>query len=76
MRQPERPADREIRRNYRAGVDGQIACDAEDGTDSAAVRPNSVWLTKELPALRANPGVTSIAVVDPKTMAEKIIFSR
>ena len=40
------------------------------------VRPNSVWLNYELPTLKANPKVTQIIKIDPKTLQETIIFIR
>jgi hypothetical protein len=41
-----------------------------------SVRSESVWLTKELPALRGNPAVTKITIIDPATLVEKVIFQR
>jgi len=40
------------------------------------VTPHSTWSTVELPALRANPNVTSVVSVDPVTLAETVIFVR
>ncbi len=40
------------------------------------VRPQSVWLTKELPMLKDNVNVTRIIVIDPQTLEETIIFIR
>jgi len=40
------------------------------------LRPGNIWETVELPALKANPSVTKITQVDPKTGVETIIFSR
>lgn len=37
------------------------------------VRGNSVWNEYELPALKSNPNVSKIIVIDPKTRIEKII---
>ena len=40
------------------------------------VRPDSIWLTKELPVLKDNPNVTEIIQIDPKTLQEIVIFKR
>jgi len=37
---------------------------------------SSVWNTIELPALKANPFITKITLIDPNTLAETIIFTR
>lgn len=39
-------------------------------------RPDNIFETVELPALLANPDVTKITVIDPKTGAERVIFER
>lgn len=41
-----------------------------------AVRINSVWAQVEFPALKANPNVTSITSIDPRTGAEVLLWSR
>lgn len=38
--------------------------------------PGSIWNTVELPALRANPLVTSITAIDPVTGATRILWRR
>ena len=40
------------------------------------LREGSMWETTELPRLKANPDVTKITIIDPKTEEEKIIFER
>jgi len=35
-----------------------------------------IWENIELPRLKANPNVTKITTIDPKTGVEKIIFER
>ena len=39
-------------------------------------RPDSIWLTTELPALKANPRVTRITSIDPESGVQTIIFQR
>ncbi len=38
------------------------------------MRPGNVWDTVELPALKANPNVRSITVVDPLSNVETVVF--
>lgn len=40
------------------------------------LRPGSVWETTELPALKGNPQVRKITVIDPASRAERVIFER
>ena len=40
------------------------------------LRPGNIWENIELPRLKANPNVTKITTIDPKTGIEKIIFER
>lgn len=42
----------------------------------SSINPNGIWNTFELPALMANPNVTKIILIDPKTLVETIIFTR
>ena len=37
---------------------------------------NGIWNTVELPSLKANPNVTKIILIDPKTLVKTIIFTR
>lgn len=40
------------------------------------LRPGNIWENIELPRLKANPNVTQITTIDPKTGIETIIFKR
>ncbi len=40
------------------------------------LRPGNIWKNIELPRLKANPNVTQIITIDPKTGIETIIFKR
>lgn len=40
------------------------------------LRSGSIWENIELPRLKANPDVTKITIIDPKTQVETIIFKR
>ena len=40
------------------------------------LRPENIWENIELPRLKANPNVTKVTTIDPKTGVEKIIFER
>lgn len=57
--------------DFAAGAKGTVRVLQED-----AVRVNSVWAEVEFPALKANPNVTSILGVDPRTGAEVVLWSR
>lgn len=61
----------DISREYAEGVSGEVR--AVIGKN---IRPNSIWREQELPALRRNPAVTRIVMIDPATMVETVIFSR
>ena len=41
-----------------------------------ALRVNSIWAEVEFPALKANPNVTSVLAVDPRTGTETLLWSR
>ena len=56
---------------YAAQVSGEIR--AVVGSE---LRPGNIWENIELPRLKANPNVTKITTIDPKTGVEKIIFER
>jgi hypothetical protein len=38
------------------------------------LRKNNIWENFELPALKNNPRVTKITIIDPKTKIEKVIY--
>ena len=40
------------------------------------LRTGNIWENIELPRLEANPNVTKITIIDPKTQMETIIFKR
>ena len=40
------------------------------------LRPGNIWENIELSRLKANPNVTKVTTIDPKTGVEKIIFER
>ena len=40
------------------------------------LRTGNIWENIELPRLKANPNVTKITIIDPKTQMETIIFKR
>lgn len=42
----------------------------------AKLRPGNIWENVELPRLKANPNVTRIIIIDPKTGIETTIFER
>ncbi len=53
------------------GARGNVRVLQED-----SVRLQSIWATKEFPSLTANPDVTSITAVDPRTNVETVLWSR
>jgi hypothetical protein len=53
---------------YAAAASGQVTLMAHD------VLIPSVFLQRDLPALRANPAVTSLRIVDPATNEERILL--
>ncbi|NUP18477.1 MAG: hypothetical protein HOZ81_20800 [Streptomyces sp.] len=56
---------------YARGVSGEVRVVLGE-----EVRENSIWLTRELPALKDNPKVTKIIVIDLTTLTRKVIFER
>nr|WP_297354199.1 RHS repeat-associated core domain-containing protein [uncultured Caldimonas sp.] len=61
----------EISRSY-----AQQACGLTRGVIGQELRPGNIWETREKGALIANPAVTQIDTIDPKTGATKTIFKR
>lgn len=62
---------RNASREFAAGASGKVRVLQAD-----AVRVNSIWAQVEFPALKANPNVTSITSIDPRTGAEVLLWSR
>lgn len=56
---------------FAAGASGNVRVLQAD-----AVRVDSIWAQVEFPALKANPNVTSITSIDPRTGAEVLLWSR
>lgn len=61
----------EASRRYAASTSGEVRAVVGE-----SLRPGSVWEEVELPALRKNPDVTRVTVIDPATGAERVIFER
>jgi hypothetical protein len=61
----------DISSEYANGVSGEVRA-----VIGNSLRPGNIWQTKELPRLLKNPNVTKITVIDPQTLAEKVIFTR
>ncbi len=62
---------KEVSRLYAEQASGEVR--AIIGKD---LRPDSLWETIELPALKNNRKVVKIITIDPQTLKEKIIFNR
>lgn len=62
---------RNASREFAAGASGNVRVLQAD-----AVRVNSIWAQVEFPALKANPNVTSITSIDPRTGAEVLLWRR
>ena len=58
-------------KSFAQGASGDVS--AVIGT---TFRPGSIWEVVELPALKANPNVTSITTIDPATGVKTIIWKR
>lgn len=58
-------------RSFALGAKGDVTA-----VIGQTLRPGSVWEVVELPALKANPNVTSIAVIDPFSGLRTVIFKR
>jgi len=61
----------EASRRYAASASGEVRAVVGE-----SLRPGSVWEEVELPALKKNPDVTRVTVIDPATGAERVIFER
>ena len=57
----------QIGARYAAQASGQVTLHAHD------VLVTSVFLQRDLPALRANPKVTSLRIVDPSTGQKQVL---
>jgi hypothetical protein len=62
---------KDISSEFAEGVSGDVS--AVVGKD---LLPGNIWENVELPALKQNPNVTRITVIDPETGVETIIFNR
>lgn len=58
-------------RSFALGAKGDVTA-----VIGQTLRPGSVWEVVELPALKANPNVTSITVIDPFSGLRTVIFKR
>ncbi|MGI4757826.1 MAG: hypothetical protein ACRYGF_13360 [Janthinobacterium lividum] len=60
-----------ISADYANGASGNV-----NAVIGSSLRPGNVWETAELPALKANPNVTSITTIDPATGVQKLLWTR
>jgi hypothetical protein len=58
-------------KSFAQGASGDI-----NAVIGSTLRPGSVWEVVELPALKANPNVTSITTIDPATGVKTIIWKK
>jgi hypothetical protein len=56
-----------LARRFAEGASGMVTLFAHD------VLTTSVFLQRDLPAIRANPNVTAIKIVDPVTHEERVL---
>jgi hypothetical protein len=61
----------EISAEYAKGASGHVRAVVGE-----KLRPGSIWVTRELPALKANPAVSQITEIDPLTKVPTTIFTR
>ena len=72
---PNNPASvkawQDISADFAAGASGNVS--AVIGKD---LRPGNIWESVELPALKKNPNVNRITIIDPDTGIERVVFQR
>jgi len=61
----------ELSREYAKNASGTVRA-----VIGESLRPGSLWENVELPALKQNPRVDKIIVIDPATKVERTIFTR
>ena len=55
---------------------GTCASGTVTGVIGKNLRPGNIWENRELPALKNNPNITKIVIIDPKTKISTVIFQR
>ena len=55
---------------------GTCASGTVTGVIGKNLRPGNIWENRELPALKNNPNITKIVIIDPKTKISTAIFQR